>query len=139
MVVECSLHLTARPLAQKCSTRQISHVWESVGLYRPFWHVVHVLEPLTETCQSSQDLHDAFDVAPTVAENVSAEQFSHAATPGTILYLPATHRVHGPPSNPDDPGWQMQSVSLSLASNESEFDGQTLHTSEELPPTIEEY
>jgi len=56
----------------------------------------------------------------------SAGQLLQFASPAEILYLPATHAVHVPPSGPDQPALQVQSVVLLLAIGECEFVGQAL-------------
>jgi len=60
-------------------------------------------------------------LAPTAAENVLSGQFVHSASPLAILYLPATHSLHVPPSAPVNPELQVQSLSSLLASGELEF------------------
>ena len=65
--------------------------------------------------------------APSVTEKVPAWQLKHAASPDAILYLPATHAVHDPPSGPIYPGLQVQLVEVVLANGESEFAGQVTH------------
>jgi len=55
------------------------------------------------------------DVAAGVVEYWSARQLVHEALPGAILYFPASHAVHVPPSSPVYPGLQIQSVWLPLA------------------------
>jgi hypothetical protein len=54
----------------------------------------------------------------------SAGQLLQFASPAGLLYLPATHAVHVPPSAPDQPALQVQSVILMLAIAELEFVGQ---------------
>jgi len=45
--------------------------------------------------------HVEASVAPTDIEYVPAKQSVHAALPPAILYFPATHATHGPPSGPE--------------------------------------
>jgi len=63
-------------------------------------------------------------MAPTVREYFPATQLLHAADPNAILYFPATHKAHGPPSGPVDPALQVQSDDLLLASGALECVGQ---------------
>ena len=42
-----------------------------------------------------------------------------------LLYLPAPHAVHAPPSGPHQPALQVQFVIVMLAIDESEFVGQS--------------
>mgnify|MGYP007083791800 CR=1 FL=1 len=65
--------------------------------------------------------------APTVGEYCPATQLLHAADPNTILYFPATHEVHGPPSGPVEPALQVQSVETKLPVRELEFAGHCMH------------
>jgi hypothetical protein len=66
-------------------------------------------------------------VAPTVVENVPAEQSVQTALPVAILYLPATHAVHTPPSGPVNPTLQVQALRATLAIGEFEFVGHSVH------------
>ncbi len=43
-----------------------------------------------------------------------------------LLYLPASHAVHGPPSGPDQPALQVQSAKAVLCAGELEPAGQLL-------------
>ena len=43
-----------------------------------------------------------------------ARQSVQPALPGSVLYLPATHAVHAPPSGPEKPATHTQSVAASL-------------------------
>jgi hypothetical protein len=50
--------------------------------------------------------HVDASVAFVLAEYVPAAQSTHAALPALVLYFPATHATHGPPSGPVNPGLQ---------------------------------
>jgi len=50
--------------------------------------------------------HVDASVAFVLAEYVPAAQSTHAALPTLVLYFPATHATHGPPSGPVNPGLQ---------------------------------
>jgi hypothetical protein len=68
-----------------------------------------------------------FDVAPTFVEYFPAPQFVHAAFPVPVLYVPATHDVHGPPLLPDVPALQIQLAPVPLFATDWEFVGQFSH------------
>jgi hypothetical protein len=63
-------------------------------------------------------------------------QSVHAVVPLIVLYLPATHPVHGPPLGPVKPGLQVQAVTAWLASGEVEPAGQSVHAAE---PVVDLY
>jgi hypothetical protein len=56
--------------------------------------------PAGELDPAGQALHVEFAEAPTAVEYVPPPQFVHAADPVDILYLPATHAVHGKKETP---------------------------------------
>jgi len=47
--------------------------------------------------------HASAPIDPTVDEYVPAAQSKHATLPPLVLYLPATHAEHTPPSGPVNP------------------------------------
>lgn len=55
------------------------------------------------TALAGQAVHVEANVAPTAAEYVPRPQSVHAAEPVSLLYFPAAHAVHGPPSGPVNP------------------------------------
>jgi hypothetical protein len=57
-----------------------------------------------------QALHVELAEAPTAVEYVPAAQSEQVAVPVNVLYLPATHAVHVPPSGPVDPALQVHAV-----------------------------
>jgi hypothetical protein len=61
-----------------------------------------------------QVLHVVLVVAPDAIEYVPAPQSEHVAAPVDVLYFPATHRLHGPPSGPVDPALQVQLAKVPL-------------------------
>jgi hypothetical protein len=65
--------------------------------------------------------------APTAAEYVPVPQSVHTAAPVDVLYFPATHAVHVPPSGPVEPELQVQFVKAGLPEGELEADGQARH------------
>jgi hypothetical protein len=56
--------------------------------------------PVSEYLPTGQSRHVAALVAPSAALHVPAPQEAHAAEPAAVLYCPATHAAHGPPSAP---------------------------------------
>ena len=67
-------------------------------------------------------------VAPEIVEYLPMPQLMHVLDePGEILYMPATHSEHGPPSGPSAPALQVQAVAMRLPTGELEFDGQVSH------------
>ena len=64
-------------------------------------------------------------------------QSLQASVPTVDLYFPATHGTHGPPSDPDEPALQMQSVCSLLASGALDLVGHDWHTSDVAPVTVE--
>jgi len=51
----------------------------------------------------------------------------HVALPDAVLYLPATHSEHEPPSGPVEPALHVQSVETKLPDGELEFAGHCMH------------
>ena len=62
--------------------------------------------PAGELEFDGQALHVELAEAPTVVEYVPVPQSVHTADPVDVLYLPATHAVHVPPSGPENPALQ---------------------------------
>ncbi len=68
-------------------------------------------------------------VAPVTAEYVLTPQSMHATLPVTVLYFPAAHALHVPPSGPVNPGLQTQAVTTACAVNACpEFVAQSMHS-----------
>ena len=63
------------------------------------------------------------DVPPTVVEYLPLWHSVQSSEPVPILYVPATHAVHVPPSLPVWPASQIQSASSLLAAGELELAG----------------
>ena len=85
-----------------------------------------------------QDKHVDRALAPTVTEYAPVAQSVHAALPVLVLYLPASHVEHTPPSGPENPALQMQAPTTELELGEFEFVGQVKHTDAALAPTVPE-
>ena len=77
-------------------------------------------------------------LAPTTAEYVAVPQSVHAALPALVLYLPATHPEHTPPSGPVNPALQVQAEMTELDTPEFQFTGHVKHTDNVLAPTVVE-
>ena len=78
-------------------------------------------------------------LAPTVTEYVVIPQSVHAALPLLVLYLPATHAEHTPPSGPVNPALHIQAAIEELDTAELEFDTHDTHVAEAVAPTASEY
>ena len=81
-------------------------------------------------------MHVDSAVWPRDVEYLPAPQSVHAAEPAVVLYLPATHCEHAPPSGPVQPALQVQSTSASLAEGALVFAGQVW---QDVTPTAVEY
>jgi Na+/citrate or Na+/malate symporter len=79
-------------------------------------------------------VHCDWSLAPVDVRYVPAGQFVHGVFPVFTLYLPATHKEHGPPLSPVAPALQVQSVRASLASGELEFVRHPVHCDWSLAP-----
>ena len=107
------------------------------GPVYPLLHTHAALEP--PDCEfAPQFEHATIDVAPTTVENVFAEQFVHTAVPETVLYLPGTHKAHGPPLGPLAPALHTHDVIKELPATELELSAQPRHISELLAPGVPE-
>ena len=72
--------------------------------------------------------------AARVVEYAPAPQSRHVEAPVIILYFPASHAAHIPPSGPVYPGLHRQLVRRLLPLRESECSGQLSHTSTSAEP-----
>jgi hypothetical protein len=82
--------------------------------------------------------HAKIEVAPVTLENVLAEQFRHTDVPETVLYLPGTHKEHGPPFAPVAPALHTHDVIKELPPTELELSAQLRHVSELFAPSVPE-
>ena len=79
-------------------------------------------------------------VAPAVVEYVAVAQLVHCALPVAILYVPAAHGEHTPPSGPVYPMLQVQPVDeLHTVQVEPELAGQARHVADAVAPAVSEY
>ena len=107
------------------------------GPVYPLLHTHAALEP--PDCEfAPQFEHAKLEVAPITVEKVFAEQLVHTDVPVIVLYLPGTHREHGPPFAPVAPVLQVHDVIKELPATELELSGQLRHVSELLAPSVPE-
>ncbi len=66
--------------------------------------------------------HVVIELAPTVFEYLFAAQLVHGTLPLMLLYFPASHATHGPPSGPVYPA--LQGVAATQAANDTEPAGE---------------
>jgi len=107
------------------------------GPVYPLLHTHTALDP--PDCEFAGQLeHAELAVAPATAENVLAEQLVHTAAPITGLYVPGTHRAHGPPFGPVAPVLQVHAVITELPKTQLDISGHLRHVSELLAPSVPE-
>ena len=103
-------------------------------------HVEAVDTPTSsEYLPSSHPVHARSLSAPSRPLYFPGSQSVQEAVPVSSLYLPATHGAQGPPSGPDAPEMQKQSVKTVPPLNELEFAGHSLQFTEAVLPTVPEY
>jgi hypothetical protein len=78
-------------------------------------------------------------VAAVETEYVPTPQLLQAALPLAILYVPAAHVEHTPPSGPVDPALQVQSAMASLELGELELPGHVTQAAAAVAPVESEY
>jgi hypothetical protein len=83
--------------------------------------------------------HATAELAPTTAEYVPARQSVHGALPVSILYLPAAHDVHVPPSGPVKPTLHEQAVAAVLGLGELELPGHAKQADSTVAPGVPKY
>lgn len=71
-----------------------------------------------------QDWHVLGLSAPAYIEYLPESQLLHAASPDTVLYVPATHSSHVPPLGPVAPALQAQALIVTLSAGECDLSGQ---------------
>jgi hypothetical protein len=107
----------------------------------PELHVQATIEVLEfgEVAFAGHRKHAAAAVAPMVVEYVPVRQSVHAALPVAILYFPAAHGAHTPPSGPVDPALQVQAAGAKLAIGELEFGGHATQVAAVVAAVVAEY
>jgi hypothetical protein len=96
----------------------------------------HAVLAATETPPAAHAVHA---LAPAVAEKVPATQSVQTTLPLLVLYLPATHPEHTPPSAPVNPALQVQAAMTELDTAEFEFTGQLTQLEIAVAPAATEY
>jgi hypothetical protein len=112
----------------------------TVGLYVPWSHARHTapFAPVYPTlhaqslasslpggaCENDGQVEHVDSTCATVVEYSFASQFVQLPTPGSVLYVPATHATHGTPSSASEyPALHRQLVSCTLRISENVFAG----------------
>jgi len=78
-----------------------------------------------------------FVIAPIAVEYWPDRQLVQAASPGSILYLPATHCTQVPPLNPVNTGLHTQSLTWALEIGDIESAWHAWQTSDPAPTAVE--
>lgn len=106
--------------------------------YCPLWQFRQTVAAAKEYFPATQvGSHVDAVVAAVAVEYLPGIHPVQSALPVYVLYLPATHCVHVPPSGPEEPALQMQFVETPLPANEYEFVGQSPHVSDAAPTVVE--
>lgn len=101
--------------------------------------LVNTVEPTSLCALSGQLKHVLDEFAAKVSEYVLTSQSIHEELPVTVLYLPAIHAEHVPPSAPVNPALQTQLVERTLALGDCESVGQARHVLAVVAATVSEY
>jgi len=104
------------------------HTTDASALYFPLGHVVHVVDPATETCVLLHGEHIEIEFAPIAVEKVSSGPKVHSAFPsGLAVYVPgiqATHwacSVRASKSSVDLPAAHGKQLSMLVSSVSTEY------------------
>jgi hypothetical protein len=105
----------------------------------PLWpalqaHVLSAVLPGGECEFTGQLKQEPTAEAAKVVEYAPAPQSRHVEAPVIILYFPASHAAHLPPSGPVYPGLHRQLVRRLLPLGETEYSGQLWHNSTSAEP-----
>ena len=84
-------------------------------------------------------LHADSESAPTAVEYLPDPQKLHEAEPVLVLYVPAGHRTHGPPSFPFVPALHLHTDLLLLAGGEWDLVGHMVQVDSVIDPDDSEY
>ena len=95
--------------------------------------------PAVESELDGHAMHVESAAAPTDVEYLPETQFVHVSDPAGVLNFPATHCVQVLPSDPVEPGLQVQAAKAEVPAGASEYDGQTKHVESEIAPIAAEY
>lgn len=90
---------------------------------KPGLHVQLLIDPLPgrESVLSGQSIHCNSSTAPEVFKYFPESHSVQPREPDTGLKLPGAHCMQGPPSGPENPRLQEQSVESMLPGSDSEF------------------
>jgi len=122
------------------SQTQLVPVVDPAGDFAPEGQAVHVIAPVvSEYVLTRQLRHNQDADAPMLVEYLPAPQSVHATEPVVVLYFPAAHAKHVPPSGPVNPRLQTQSVSASLPMTDCELEGQLRQVLAVVAPVVVEY
>eukprot|EP00961_Rhodomonas_salina_P253827 3430299-Rhodomonas_salina.2 len=139
----CDGHVTQADAAMKSENvprLQAMHALVPLtALYAPFSHASHTGEasPVNPALQRQKDMPGSESesreqlmqlVCPVMFWNFPASHCVHATDPFPGLYVPTPHAVQFPPSGPEWPGMQRQSINLLAPSWESVSGGQEAQT-----------
>ena len=132
------MHATAPVSVEYLPAKQSVHAALPVApLYFPETHPVHVSPscpddpalqvqaakaklPAVESELVGHPMHVESAAAPTDVEYLPEKQSVHVPGPGAALNFPATHCVHDPPLDPDEPLLQVHAVKAELPAGELE-------------------
>jgi len=85
-------------------TQLVSEIADNVTEYLPCAQETQLVSELAasvvEYLPCMQLIQETIDTAPNSTEYVPAGHTEHNASPLVVLYLPATHEIHVPPSTP---------------------------------------
>ena len=126
------------------------------GLYLPATHNEHdppfgPVDPALQVQWTNAELpggaservlqawHVDSDVLPKAVEYLPRPQSEQTSGPAAALYFPASHSEQDPPSGPEEPALQVQSVKAPLPICEYAFLGQAKHVETAVAPTAVEY
>ena len=95
--------------------------------------------PARECENAVQAEHVEISEAPDISEYLPTTQSVHGKDPAPVLYFPATHNWHPPPSGPVAPALHVQAVETGLPAAENEFTGHAEHVTSEVAAEESEY
>jgi hypothetical protein len=125
-VLDCAVGHAWLPSPHERAKFALPFTLRYVGPVYPALHVQFQIdvEPFAEALV---DTHAVQAEKPTLSEYVFAGHSWHADAPGTALYLPSSHAVHGSPLGPLNPTMQKQSPTFTLPSGDDVYAGHMLH------------
>jgi hypothetical protein len=141
------VHALAPDTSANAPARQLVHTVALLAPVTPEYfparqlvHTAALLAPVTpEYVPARQFVQTVSVLAPVTPEYAPAGQAMHALDPGTVLYWPAAHAGHTPPSGPVYPALQEQAAIPELDAAVFAFAGHAVHVDEVFAPTACEY